>query len=829
MMRWVLQALLSHWRRHPVQAICLLVGIWLASALWTGVQALNTQARSSYDRAAQLFTEGSQPMLVSPGGQLFSEQDFVRLRRAGWPVSPVLQGSVLLPLGDGERRYQVMGIDPISLPSEGSLAGQVSSTDSLLDFVLAPGRTLLASDTLQELGLEQGAVVTVVDGDSLPPLQAAPGLPPGVLIMDMAYAQQLLQQPGKISQLLVPADFAAMAPALPEGITLSWEERSEDDLVRLTNSFHLNLTALGLLAFVVGLFIVHAAAGLALEQRRGMLQSLRACGVSLRLLAVALISELLLLALLGGSLGIITGYLLANALVGDLVASLRGLYGAQVAGVLALQPSWWLAGLGMSVLGTLLAGASSLWLALRLPVLAWARPQAWHEAQAKSLRRLGALAIVLLLVAGALLIWGDGLLSGLLLLACLLLGAAWLLPWCLHALLRLGQRSARGPVSQWFWGDAQQQMGGLSLALMALLLALSANIGVGSMTEGFRMTFIGWLDQRLAADVYVRPENPQQAEEIAAWLDQRDEVRAQLPSWQLPLRVGGWPSEISGIIEHPLYADTWPLLDTEPRVWERLASGEGALISEQLAYRLELQPGDSLELNTPAGPWQLRVLGRYADYGNPRGQVLVAAEGLQQRWPDQPLSSVGVLISPNSDDSQRAEQVATLVADLQQAFGLASNRVIDQAALKRYSRQVFEQTFAATGALNILTLGVAAIALLTSLLTLADSRLTQLAPLWAMGLRPGQLARLSMWQMLLLATLTCLLATPLGLALAWCLVNVVNVQAFGWRLPWHWFPLQWLQLIALALLAVVLASLGPLWRLARSGPQTLLRRFTQDA
>ena len=828
MMRWVLQALLGHWRRHPVQAICLLVGIWLAAALWTGVQALNSQARNSYERAAQLFTDGSQPMLVSPGGQLFSEQDFVRLRRAGWPVSPLLQGSVLLALEDGERRYQVIGIDPLSLPDEGVLAAQVNSTGSLLDFVLAPGRTLLAIDTLQELSLQQGAVVSAVDGDSLPPLQRVSGLPPGVLIMDMAHAQRVLRQPGQISQLLVPADFAASAPALPAGVRLVWDLRSEDDLVRLTDSFHLNLTALGLLAFLVGLFIVHAAAGLAMEQRRSMLQSLRACGVSLRVLALALIGELLLLALLGGSLGIVSGYLLASALVGDLAASLRGLYGARVAGVLVLQPGWWLAGLGMSVLGTLLAGASSLWRALRMPVLAWARPQAWHQAQTQGVRRLRSLALMLLLLAATLLRWGDGLLSGLLLLACLLLGAAWLLPWCLQALLRLGQRSARGPVSQWFWGDAQQQLAGLSLALMALLLALSANIGVGSMTEGFRLTFSSWLDQRLAADVYVRPENPQQAAEITAWLRQRDEVSAQLPSWQLPLRVGGWPSELSGIVEHPLYADTWPLLDAEPHAWERLASGTGALISEQLAHRLALQSGDSLELDTPAGPWQLQVLGRYADYGNPRGQLLVAAEGLRQRWPEQPLTSIGVLLA-GKDRTQRGEQAAALAADLQQAFGMASNRVIDQAALKRYSRQVFEQTFAATGALNILTLAVAAIALLTSLLTLADSRLTQLGPLWAMGLRPGQLARLSLWQMLLLASLTCLLAIPLGLALAWCLVNVVNVQAFGWRLPWHWFPLQWLQLIALALLAVLLASLGPLWRLARSGPQALLRRFTRDA
>lgn len=156
-------------------------------------------------------------------------------------------------------------------------------------------------------------------------------------------------------------------------------------------------------------------------------------------------------------------------------------------------------------------------------------------------------------------------------------------------------------------------------------------------------------------------------------------------------------------------------------------------------------------------------------------------------------------------------------------------RVLDQAALKTYSQQVFEQTFAATSALNTLTLGVAAVALLTSLLSLADARLGQLAPLWAMGLRPSSLAGLSLAQMLLLAIITWLTAIPLGKLLAWCLVDVVNVQAFGWRLPLYWFPMQWLQLGVMALLAVLLASTWPLWRILHSGTSALLRRFANDS
>ena len=45
-----LTALLSHWRRRPVQLAMLLLGLSLATALWSGVQAINTEARASYDR-----------------------------------------------------------------------------------------------------------------------------------------------------------------------------------------------------------------------------------------------------------------------------------------------------------------------------------------------------------------------------------------------------------------------------------------------------------------------------------------------------------------------------------------------------------------------------------------------------------------------------------------------------------------------------------------------------------------------------------------------------------------------------------------------------------
>jgi putative ABC transport system permease protein len=91
---WILKVLLSHWRRHPMQLATLLIGLISATALWSGVQALNQQARNSYDRAAATFGGARTAALVGRSGATFGQQLFVDLRRAGWPVSPVLEGRI---------------------------------------------------------------------------------------------------------------------------------------------------------------------------------------------------------------------------------------------------------------------------------------------------------------------------------------------------------------------------------------------------------------------------------------------------------------------------------------------------------------------------------------------------------------------------------------------------------------------------------------------------------------------------------------------------------------------------------------------------------------
>jgi putative ABC transport system permease protein len=797
MTRTVMGAFLSHWRRHPLQLAMLVLGLALATALWSGVQAINAEARAAYARAAATLGQDRLDRLVPAPGRTLTLAQFAALRQGGWPVSPVLEGR-------SEAGLRILGIEPLTLPEAAATPGAPAVGAGDLGAFLRGELALAAPETLA-----RPEVVAVLQGVATSP---APDLPPMTLLVDIGLAERLLDRRGGISALLLDPERPVPGP-VPEGLTLR-APAADDGLARLTDSFHLNLTAFGVLAFAVGIFIVHAAIGLAFESRRGAMRTLRALGVPGGLLTGLVMAELVTLALVSGLVGVGLGYLLAAALLPDVAATLGGLYGAAVPGTLGLRPGWALAGLAMAVGGTLAAGTQGIWQLLRLPPLAVAAPQAWARTAATARLWQALAGLALLAGAGLALALGNGLWAGFAGLAGLLLGAALLLPLGLAAGLRAGEARAAGVVSQWFWADARLQLPGLSLAMMALLLALAANVGVGTMVASFRSTFTGWLDQRLASELYLTAESPAEAAAIRDWLVPR--VDAILPIAAAETELLGQPGEVYGVADHATYRDHWPLLTALPDVWDRIARGEGVLVNEQLYRRAGLDLGTGIDL--PGGA--LPVVGVYSDYGNPSPQAIIGFAGLTTRFPGVEVTRFALRLPEDE-----VEEVAT---GLSGEFALPEGAVIDQAGIKAFSLRIFERTFAVTGALNVLTLGVAAIAILTSLLTLADRRLPQLAPVWATGLTQGRLAGLDLGRTMVLAGLTAIAALPLGLALAWVLLAVVNVAAFGWRLPMHVFPADWLMLFAAALAAALLAGLIPALRLMRRQPAELLRIFANE-
>ncbi len=790
----VIGALLGHWRRNPLQLFTLIAGLALATALWSGVQAINAEARASYNTAANTVDEAQFDRLRRTDGAPMSEQTYITLRRAGWLVSPLIQGR----LGD----LRLLGVEPLTAPRD------LLTTTSTNIQELAPllGQTPIAIVHPASAALLPATVTAQIDRNAAI----------GTAVMDIGAAQSILGRVGQIDQLIMlptqpinQPDLSGIAPHL----TLQTAQ-SGTDIGSLTDSFHLNLTAFGLLSFAVGIFIVNGAIGLAFEQRRSTIRTLRALGVPLRRLVTLIVVELTVLSLIAGAIGVALGYVIAALLLPDVAATLRGLYGAEVGGQLQLRPIWWASGLAIAVLGTLIAATTSLFRLARLPLLAGAQSRAHTISTGPAARYQAIGSAALLSISFILAFTADGLVAGFALLGALLIGAALALPLVLRVVLGFASLRARGVTMSWFWADSRAQLPGLSLALMALLLAMAANVGVSTMVSSFRLTFLGFLDQRLVSELYVDTQSMAEASAIQSYSDPR--ITAILPVQSVQAQVMGQPVEIYGQRAHATYRDNWKFLSNIPLPWDQMASGSGAAINEQLARRSGLQPGDVISLASS----EFTVVGTFGDYGNPIGQVIIDEARFNTLYPAATPRRFALRVAP--------DQVADVAGQLTRDLGIPPIQVINQAQIKAFSLAIFDRTFTVTTALNILTLSVAGFAILMSLLTLSAMRVPQLAPAWAMGMTRRQLGLLELLRAVMLAVLTGLLALPLGLGLAWALLAVVNVAAFGWELPMYLFPWKYLQLGGLSLLAAAVAAAWPALRLARTPPADLLKVFSNE-
>ena len=786
MIAWCLKALLSHWWRNPVQLFAYLAGLALATALWSGVQAINSEARASYDAAAKTLGEGQYDLLIPKQGNRIPQDVYVLLRKSGWLVSPVIEARI-----DDVR---LLGIDV------------VTSATALPN--LANGQSAITYDTLfanEETALKVSMLANVTVDKSIAP---------GIAIGDIGLVQRILKRDDLTRLILLPnqpikqPSLGMVAPNLR-----IQSAHAVANVTELTGSFHLNLTAFGLLSFVVGLFIVNSTIGLAFEQRRGMIRTVRSLGVPMRTLITLITFEMMTLAVIGAGLGIILGYFIAAFLLPDVAATLRGLYGAQISGTLELRASWWVSGMVLALIGTAVALSSRIWQIVQMPLLASAKPRAWVVATASRFRLQLIIAITLLFSTVPLAMTLEGLLAGFILLGCLLIGAALALPPLLGGLLTLVQKYTVAPVWEWFWADTRQQLPGLSLALIALLLAVSANIGVSTMVSSFRQTFIAFLDQRLAPELFVEVDTAEQSAALEMFLMNRQiEV---LPLLSTQVVIADLPVDLYGIRVGQTYRNNWNFLDNTLNAWDVIERGKAVVVNEQFARRADLWVGSLVQVSRDL---ILPIAGVVGDYGNPKGQIIITERIFKDLYPNLYASNFGV----------RTKDAAQLRSQIVNTLGIKNNAIINQVGIKALSLEVFERTFVVTSALNVLTLGVAGFAILMSLLTLADLRVPQLAPVWALGLTRRRLAWLELLRAVLLAGIVFVCAIPMGLALAWILLTIINVEAFGWQLPMYLFPLKYVELGGYALIAAFLAAMWPAVRLMRTPPSTLLRVFASE-
>jgi putative ABC transport system permease protein len=235
---------------------------------------------------------------------------------------------------------------------------------------------------------------------------------------------------------------------------------------------------------------------------------------------------------------------------------------------------------------------------------------------------------------------------------------------------------------------------------------------------------------------------------------------------------------ISGLVSH------WTLLASVDKPWQQLEQG-GVMVNEQLARRRQLELGDALEVLVADTALSVNVVAIYADYGRPAGEILVAGATL-------PEGFVARFESFSVNPGELA--MADIRAQLAAVWDVTDVNVRDNASVRALASQVFGQTFLLTRAISLLTLVLAAVALLIMSWVFFTTRVWYFRLLGKWGL-PARAIRSQLRRLSVTLTLAVTLAAlPLGIWLTWVLVSRINPLAFGWSLPMALYPGFWLEL-----------------------------------
>jgi putative ABC transport system permease protein len=838
---------LRHLARHPAQIGLSVLGIALGVAVALAVGLATESARRAFELATEAVTGRATHQIV--GGPTGLPEDVYRLIRLDLGVqraAPVVALDVAAPDHPG-RVFQLLGVDPFSeAPFRPHFTGD-DPLGALAALVTRPGAVVMSGPTARALGLAPGATLTIrvagvrraltLVGTVEPADQLSTQALESVLVTDIATAQEVAGARGRLSRIDLiigfrPPDRALLERirrALPPGAELVRAGAQAEATASMTAAFTLNLRALSLLALVVGMFLIYNTMTFSVVQRRTLLGTLRALGVTRGEIFTLVTVEALALGAVGTLLGIGLGLALAQGLLHLVTRTINDLYFALSVRDVWLTPGSVLEAAGLGLGTTVLAALAPAREATGIrPREALVRSRL--EAASRRAAPRAALAGLALGGVGLLALVPSGPMWGFVGLFALLMGAALMTPLAVAVLLRvldipivragglLGRMAARGISA------APSRTG---VAIAALMIAVSATIGVGIMIASFREAVVRWLEGTLRADVYVAPPSLIGSRPDATLDRAVIERLAGAPGVAAVGTARGatvasqlGPVHVVAIGVAAGRPPTFAFKRGRPEmVWPAVERG-AVIVSEPYAYRRHVGVGDRVRLRTRDGERAFPIAGIFYDYGSSAGVVMMSRATYERHWTDRAVSSLAIYAAPGTD-------VDALIADLRirAGSGPAAAEVLIRSnrALREASLVIFDRTFAVTRVLRLLIVVVAFVGVLSALMALALERVRELGLQRALGLTPGQVWGVVTAQTGLMGLVAGLLAMPVGVLLAGVLVFVINRRSFGWTMPLDVRPDILLQGLLLALAAALLAGVYPAARMARASPVEALR------
>lgn len=609
-----------------------------------------------------------------------------------------------------------------------------------------------------------------------------------------------------VSQDELAADVSAALPDKIEAIT--GDEAADESASALLEAISFITTFLLIFAgisLVVGAFLIVNTFSILVAQRSRELALLRALGASTRQVTRSVLLEAFFLGVLGSTIGLGLGVLLAMGL-----RLLFGQFGLDLSGQpLIFSGRTVLAAYVVGVLVTMVAAFLPAWRTTRIsPVQAMGDIVALPEA---SLHRrlvwgiaLGALGAVVLslglftdLPRGGWLV-GGGILA-------MLLGTSAASPVISRPLLvgaqrgfakafgtvgnLAGQNSLRNPRRT--TATASALMIGLALACTMAIVGDSAK---ASVDDSIEKNFVG---DYIVSNVFGGEFNTSVGDEMA----QVDGVETVIRQRFQFVERDGDQAGVSA-------TDLATLDDLRLEMLEGSDADfadETVLLTRSWADDNELVVGDEIDVETPAGPRSWPVVGIYEDNPVVFFPVLTTLDTLADAG-FEPADNALIVDATDDAASGLQERLDAVIADLPIVT------VKDQAAFAQEQREPIDQFVLIIFALLGLALVIAVLGIVNTLALSVIERTREVGLLRAIGLSRRQLRRMITLESVVISVLGAVLGVILGLVFGIALMYSVRDEGLSViSVPY----VQLLVFLGLSLVIGVLAAFFPARRAAR--------------
>ncbi|HKN73535.1 MAG TPA: FtsX-like permease family protein [Candidatus Acidoferrum sp.] len=828
--------------QEPVRAALTVLAVTLGVAVVLAIDLAGGAATGSFRASMEALAGDNDLEIVASGGVPETVVGTIATLPYSIRISPRIEDSAVI--SDSKQTLPLIGLDLVAesssdrsgATSEFSLSGAFASPENTERSSQDPSSIWVGTS----LKRKPGKRVRLQINDQVQEFTVRGVYPDSngsesAIVMDLAAAQRALNRFGRVDRILlkVPAVPSLeewqrlIRDALPAGVEVRLQGTGTDENRRMLAAFRWNLKLLSYIALIVGAFLIYNTISVSVVRRRPETGIARALGASRGGVLLAFLGEAAFFGLAGAALGLPVGRVMASGAVKLMAATVESLYISSRPG--SIELSAWSVLLALAIgVGVAVASAYSpaREASLVSPVEAMARGRREYTARVHKTRDLWLALVLGGLAAAAARVpeIGGKPVFGYLAAVLLVVASALAIPAFTDAVISHTSRWLGKIVGVEALLASQSLSGSLrrtSVLVGALSTAIAMMTSVGIMVGSFRETVLIWMNDRLPADLYLRPAGePAPDRHPTVSLELTDKI-SQLPGVAgidrlraYEISYDGMPATLASVDLSALRSEHrsnfFSGRSTE-QVLSQIRDADAVVVSEPFTYKHHVRAGDTITLALGTSRPSFRIADVYYDYGSERGSILMDRQTMLRYLPDPAPSNLAIYLAPDASIESVREEITQAASGYRVL--VASNRDLRTEAIR-----IFDRTFAITYALEAVAVIVAVMGIAGALLALVIDRRRELGLLRFLGASAGQVRK----QILLEAGLLGLLANFAGLALGFVLslvlIYVINKQSFGWTIRFHWPVEVLLGAISVVYVATVLAGLYPAQVAVRLNP-----------